>query len=52
MLTKERPNSILISHSVYEKVKNAVDTHPLPPQKVKGKKEALILYELNGVNSK
>jgi len=48
MLTKENPNSIIISDTVYEKVKNDVDTHALPPQIVKGKKEALIVYELNG----
>jgi len=48
MLTKESPNSIIISDTVYEKVKNDVDTHALPPQIVKGKKEALIVYELNG----
>jgi class 3 adenylate cyclase len=48
MLTKENPNSIIISDTVYEKVKNVVDTHALPPQIVKGKKEALIVYELNG----
>ena len=48
MLTKERPNSIIISDSVYEKVKSVVDSHPLPPQVVKGKKDPLIVYELNG----
>ena len=50
MLTKDMPNSILISESVYKKVKTLVDAHPLPPQVVKGKKEALIVFELNGRN--
>jgi class 3 adenylate cyclase len=48
MLTKEKPNSIIISDTVYEKVKDLVETHAMPPQVVKGKKEALIVYELNG----
>ena len=47
MLTKEKPNSILISQKVYEKVKDVVAANKLPPQSVKGKKEPLILYELN-----
>ena len=50
MLTKERPNSILISEKVYEKIKDVVEAKKLDPQAVRGKKEPLILYELNGKN--
>ncbi len=48
MLTKEVPNSILISKSVNDKVKNLFNTIEKPPVAVKGKQEELILFEVKG----
>ncbi len=47
-LTKDVPNSILISKTVYEKVKNLFITVEKPPVAVKGKQEELILFEVKG----
>lgn len=46
MLTKNKRNCVLISETVYEKVKDVVKTTLLSPQKVKGKKNPLIVYKL------
>ncbi len=48
MLTKEKPNSILISSNVYNKVKNLFLLDEQEPVSVKGKQEKLILYEVLG----
>ncbi len=45
-LTKDTPNSILISHSVYTKVKDKFITVEKPPIQVKGKQEMLTLYQV------
>ncbi|HPN37618.1 MAG TPA: adenylate/guanylate cyclase domain-containing protein [Melioribacteraceae bacterium] len=47
-LTKAVPNSILISKSVNEKVKDLFITTEKPPVSVKGKQEELILFEVIG----
>lgn len=47
-LTKDVPNSILISKNVYEKVKDLFITVEKPPVSVKGKQEELLLYEIKG----
>ncbi len=46
MLTKNKRNCILISDSIFEKVKDVVKTAPMPPQRVKGKKDPLIVFKL------
>lgn len=47
-LTKQKPNSILISESTYHNVKDIVVTVPWEPIEVKGKAEKLQVYELIG----
>ena len=46
MLTKENPNTILISDLVYEKTKKAIETKAWEPMAVKGKKEKITVYEV------
>lgn len=46
MITKENPNKVLISQSVYEKTKNYVMVNPLEPLFVKGKKNKIQVYEV------
>jgi len=48
MLTKGKPNSILISSRVYEKVKDLFIVEPKGPVSVKGKQDQLNLYEVIG----
>lgn len=48
MITKEYPNSILISQPVYEKAKDIIKTKQFGPQEVKGKKEKVTVYEVLG----
>ncbi len=45
-LTKEAPNSIYVSETVFQKVKGIVDTSPLGPIEVKGKKEKILVYRV------
>lgn len=45
-LTKEAPNSIYVSETVFQKVKGIVDTSPLGPIEVKGKKEKMLVYRV------
>jgi len=47
-LTKEKPNTILISESVYAKTKHVINTIPWQPVNVKGKDEKLTVYEVLG----
>jgi adenylate cyclase len=47
-LTKESPNTILISQSVYEKVNDLVSTRSWGPIEVKGKREKIPVYEVLG----
>ncbi|MEO0471610.1 MAG: adenylate/guanylate cyclase domain-containing protein [Bacteroidota bacterium] len=47
-LTKEHPNSILISESVYEVVHDAVRAKAWIPIEVKGKKDKIQVYEVEG----
>lgn len=48
MLTKDSPNSILVSKSVYAKVESLIAANAWEPIAVKGKKEKIIVYEVNG----
>ena len=45
-ITKEHPNSILISKSVYQKVKDFVAAKMFESMFVKGKKEEIVVYEV------
>ncbi|MCE3283185.1 MAG: cyaA1 [Chitinophagaceae bacterium] len=47
-LTKEHPNTILISETVYEKVKDLVGVKVWDPINVKGKSQPLQIYEVTG----
>jgi class 3 adenylate cyclase len=47
-LTKEKPNTILISESIYAKTKHVVNAIPWEPVNVKGKDEKLTVYEVIG----
>ena len=47
-LTKSSPNSILVSESVYEKVKGLFSFKPWEPIEVKGKSEKIAVYEVTG----
>ena len=48
-ITKDYPNSIIISDSVYQKVKELVKVKAWEPLFVKGKKEKILVYEVLGV---
>ncbi|WP_020533494.1 adenylate/guanylate cyclase domain-containing protein [Flexithrix dorotheae] len=48
MLTKELPNSILMSESVFKKVGHLFETKAWEPVAVKGKKEKILVYEVLG----
>jgi len=45
-ITKDIPNSIIISQSVYEKTKTLIETKPFEPLFVKGKREKLMVYQV------
>jgi adenylate cyclase len=47
-LTTNQPNTILISETVYEEVKELVDVKAWDPIKVKGRTEPLQIYEVTG----
>jgi len=47
-LTKDHPNSILISQPIYEKVKDKIEAKAWAPVNVKGKKDKLHVYEVIG----
>ena len=48
-ITKDHPDSIIISDSVYQKVKDIFKVKAWDPLFVKGKKEKLLVYEVLGV---
>jgi adenylate cyclase len=48
-ITKDHPDSIMISDSVYQKVKEIFKVKAWEPLFVKGKKEKLLVYEVLGV---
>jgi adenylate cyclase len=47
-ITKDYPGSILVSDSIYQKVKEVVEVKAWEPQLVKGKKDKLLVYEVLG----
>ncbi len=47
-ITKDMPNSILISDALYERVSHLFDVKPLEPLFVKGKKEKIQVYQVLG----
>lgn len=47
-ITKDHPNSILISNSIYERTKEVVDAKAWEPIAVKGKKDKVLVYEVIG----
>jgi len=47
-LTKDTPDSVLISESTYDRVKELVETTAMEPVKVKGKEEFLQIYRVTG----
>jgi len=51
-LTKDRPNCILISDSVFTHVKHFIHYDVWEPVQVKGKKEKLTVYEILGKKEK
>jgi adenylate cyclase len=48
-ITKDYPNSVLISDAIYRKVKNIVNVKAWEPQYVKGKKDKIQVYEVLGI---
>ena len=48
-LTKDRPDSILISHSTYDKVKEFFEIDFLNPLRVRGKLKPVRIYEVMGL---
>lgn len=50
-LTKDSPNSILISDNVFESVRELIDAHSWEPIEVKGKKEKIRVHQLIRINS-
>ncbi|MEZ4828829.1 MAG: adenylate/guanylate cyclase domain-containing protein [Bacteroidia bacterium] len=47
-LTKEAPNTILISDRIYHKVENMITAFPWEPIEVKGKREKIQVYQVTG----
>jgi len=47
-ITKDYPNSILISNSIYERTKEVIDAKAWEPILVKGKREKILVYEVIG----
>ncbi len=48
-ITKDHPDSILISETVYQKVKEMIEVKAWDPLFVKGKKDKILVYEVLGV---
>jgi len=48
-ITKDHPNSILISDSIYKKVKDFIEVKAWDPLNVKGKKDKILVYEVLGL---
>ena len=49
-ITKDFPNSILISDTIFQKVKDVIEVKAWDPLFVKGKKEKILVYEVLGFN--
>ncbi|MCK4345876.1 MAG: response regulator [Bacteroidales bacterium] len=47
-ITKEFPNSVLISDTIYQKTKDVVNAKAWEPLYVKGKKDKILVYEVLG----
>jgi class 3 adenylate cyclase len=47
-ITKDHPNSILISDSIYERTKEVVEAKAWEPLLVKGKRDKILVYEVMG----
>lgn len=47
-ITKDHPNSILISDSIYERTKEVIEAKAWEPIAVKGKREKILVYEVIG----
>ena len=47
-ITKDHPNSILISESIYERTKDVVNAKAWEPLTVKGKRDKILVYEVLG----
>lgn len=47
-LTREMPNTILISESTYNATKDRIITEPIGPQVIRGKEEKMLLYKVLG----
>ena len=47
-ITKDHPNSIIISNSIYQRSKEVIDAKAWEPILVKGKKEKILVYEVIG----
>lgn len=47
-LTRDKPNTILISESTYANCKNLIDVEELPPQAIAGKDEKIKVYKVKG----
>ena len=45
-ITKDYPNSILMSEAIYEKVKDLIATKEFTPLTVKGKKEPIRVFQV------
>ena len=45
-VTRDYPNSILISHTIYQKTKDIIDIKEFEPLQVKGKKDKILVYEV------
>jgi class 3 adenylate cyclase len=48
-LTKEHPNSILVSDGIYQKTRDMIEAKAWEPLYVKGKKDKILVYELLGL---
>jgi class 3 adenylate cyclase len=48
-ITKDHPDSILISDSIYKKVKETIEVKAWDPLFVKGKKDKILVYEVLGL---
>ena len=47
-ITKDHPNSILISDSIYQRTKDVIEVKAWEPLYVRGKKEKILVYEVLG----
>ncbi len=47
-ITRDYPGSILVSDSLYQKVREAIEVNAWEPQIVKGKKDKVLVYEVLG----